>query len=469
MDYKALVEQYKDQLIDDLKGLLAIESVRGETTEEAPVGEGPLAALNYMMTIGERDGMTTKSVDNLAGHIEHGSGNKIFGVLGHVDVVPVSADDWDTPPFEPTIKDGYLIARGVQDDKGPTMAAYYAVKILKDQGVDFNQRLRLIIGTDEESNWECTRAYFDSEAMPDAGFAPDAAFPLIHGEKGISTFNLVQNVDEENVEAAPVTLIDFNSGSAYNVVPDAAIARLQTEDVEDIKMKFEQFIADNDVKGNVGINGNLELKVSGKSAHGSTPKEGVHAGHILLKFLSELSLDGRGQHFVDVMNRFVVDNLDGSQMDIFSTHEEMGETTVNSGIIKYDAIDGGHVGVNYRYPFGVDFDQTIDRLKKTLDQEQFRIEDASGMPPHYVEKDDPLIKVLVDSYRNHVDDPREPFTIGGGTYARTLDKGVAFGAMFEDSLDTMHQKNERMKIDELLRVTTIYLEALHRIVTSDEI
>lgn len=468
MNYKELVEQYKDDLIQDLSGLLAIDSVRGEKTPEAPVGKGPLEALNYMMALGDRDGMTTKSVENLAGHIEYGSGEEIFGVLGHVDVVPVS-DDWDTPPFEPTIKDGYLIARGVQDDKGPTMAAYYAMKILKEQGYEFNKRLRLIIGTDEESNWECTEAYFKHEAMPDAGFAPDAAFPLIHGEKGISTFDLIQEFNEENTSVGSVNLVQFNSGSAYNVVPDVATAILKADDEVIVIEAFEKFLADNNVEGTVESTGDLTLKAFGKNAHGSTPDLGVHAGHILLKFLNQLDLDGKGSHFVTVMNSYIVDNLDGKQMDLFSSHEEMGETTVNSGIIKYDMTKGAVVGVNYRYPFGVDFDKNIEALTKTITAEQFSIKDASGQPPHYVNADDPLIKVLVESYRNHVEDDRAPFTIGGGTYARTLDKGVAFGAMFKDTLDTMHQKNERMKIDELILVTTIYLEALHRIVTGNEI
>src|SRR5690625_6257685 len=80
------------------------------------------------------------------------------------------------------------------------MAAYYDLKILHNEGYKFNQRFRLIVGTDEESDWQCTDAYFKSEEMPDAGFAPDAAFPLIHGEKGITTFNIIQqqtSLDDE--------------------------------------------------------------------------------------------------------------------------------------------------------------------------------------------------------------------------------------------------------------------------------
>ena len=107
-------------------------------------------------------------VANLAGHIEFGKGDELFGVLGHVDVVP--GKGWTSEPFEPVIRNNEIVARGVQDDKGPTMAAYYALKILHNEGYEFNRRVRLIVGTDEESDWQCTDAYFKEEEMPSPDF-----------------------------------------------------------------------------------------------------------------------------------------------------------------------------------------------------------------------------------------------------------------------------------------------------------
>src|SRR5699024_3556387 len=80
MDFNENVNQYKDKMLEDLKGLLSIESVRGESKPDAPVGDGPKEALMYMLSLGERDGMDTKVVDNLAGHIELGSGEDLFGI-----------------------------------------------------------------------------------------------------------------------------------------------------------------------------------------------------------------------------------------------------------------------------------------------------------------------------------------------------------------------------------------------------
>ena len=145
----------------------------------------------------------------------------------------------------------------------------------------------------------------------------------------------------------------------------------------------------------------------------------------------------------------------------------MGEVSVNTGIINYTEVDGGEFGVNLRYPIGFDFDSGIEQYKEAIQDEGFTVEDITNQDAHYVDKNDPLVQTLLESYRSHVDDDREAFTIGGGTYARTLERGVAFGAMFKDTEDSMHQRDEHMAIDELLLATTIYLEALYRLTVNE--
>lgn len=182
-----------------------------------------------------------------------------------------------------------------------------------------------------------------------------------------------------------------------------------------------------------------------------------------------MDLDDNAMNFVDFANKYIVGNYKGEKFGMSHVHEEMGEVSVNTGMINYTEVDGASFGVNLRYPEGLDFNSRIHALKSTILSQGFTIEDISDEPPHYVDPGDPLVKILLDSYRNHVEDKTEPFTIGGGTYARTLERGVAFGAMFHDTKDTMHQKNESMKIDELLKATAIYLEAIYRICVEGEI
>ena len=131
-----------------------------------------------------------RNIDNYAGDFEFGQGDEVLGIFAHLDVVPAGSG-WDTDPYEPVIKDGKLYARGSSDDKGPTMACYYALKIIKELELPVSKRVRFIVGTDEESGWGDMDYYFAHNGLkdPDFGFSPDAEFPIINGEKGnITTY-----------------------------------------------------------------------------------------------------------------------------------------------------------------------------------------------------------------------------------------------------------------------------------------
>lgn len=150
VNWKHEVESRQDAMLEDLKDLLRIRSVRDDAkaVAGAPFGPGPKEALDFMMAMGQKDGFETKVVEDVAGHIEFGQGEEIVGILGHVDVVP-EGDGWDSAPYEPEMRDGKLFARGVSDDKGPTIAAYYGMKIIKELGLPVSKRIRLFIGSDE--------------------------------------------------------------------------------------------------------------------------------------------------------------------------------------------------------------------------------------------------------------------------------------------------------------------------------
>ncbi|WP_016898249.1 dipeptidase PepV [Staphylococcus capitis] len=462
--WKEKVLEYENQMIDDLKGLLSIESVRDDSkaSEDAPVGPGPRQALDYMYELAERDGFSTHDVDHIAGRIEAGQGEDVLGILCHVDVVP-AGDGWDSDPFDPVVTDDAIIARGTLDDKGPTIAAYYAVKILNDMNVDWKKRIHMIIGTDEESDWKCTDRYFQTEEMPTLGFAPDAEFPAIHGEKGITTFDLIQDQINEEVDEPDYELLNFESGQRYNMVPDHAEARvLVKENMTDVIQNFEYFVEQNELQGESTVDsGILILTVEGKAVHGMDPSLGVNAGLYLLKFLSSLNLDKSAKDFVEFNNRYLFDSHFGEKMGMKFHTDVMGDVTTNIGIIKYDNKEAGRYGVNLRYPQGFEFEEAVERFTNEIKGIGFSLELGKVQKPHYVDKDDPFVEKLVKAYRNQTGDMTEPYTIGGGTYARNLDKGVAFGAMFEDTEDLMHQKNEYMTKKQLINATSIYLEAIY--------
>jgi succinyl-diaminopimelate desuccinylase len=467
LDWKKEVDKRKDALIEDAQKLLRIKSLLDEenATDHAPLGEGVKEALDFMLKLGEKDGFKSKNVGNLAGHLEFGEGEEIVGVLCHVDVVP-EGDGWTSDPFGAEIREEKIFARGAIDDKGPTMAAYYAMKIVKEMELPLSKRVRMIIGTDEESDWRCVEHYFKHEEMPSMGFAPDADFPIIYAEKGISDFDLVQIGKYDGTEREVLAeVISFQSGRRYNMVPDFARASLvvhleQTEVVQ----RYIDFLKKTELKGKYYIdNGELILELQGVSAHGMEPDNGKNAGILMALFLASLQIDDKACQYFQFVSRYLCDDSRGRKLGIAYSDEITGDLTVNVGKLSYSQEHGGRLGFNVRYPVTNDMAETKDKLQSLIEKEHFIIENFTDSKPHHVEEDDFLIQTLKKVYEQQTGDKAELLSIGGGTYARSLKSGVAFGPLFPGREDIAHQKDEHMFIEDLLKATAIYAQAIYEL------
>ena len=460
IDFKQEVLNHKEDLLKDLFDLLSVRSILGtDITEETPFGSGPREALDLILSFGKRDGYKTKLVENKAGHIEVGQGEELFGILGHVDVVPVVEADWISHPFKPEIRDGKIFARGSLDDKGPTMAAYYAVKLLDKLGVKWNKRVRVIVGSDEETGFRCVETYFKHEEQPASGFTPDAMFPLVYAEKARATFDHKLKFVAEDGEYN-YKLVKFNGGQVLNMVIASAEAVLVGE-VSDIKEKFEKFLVQEKLEGKVSVENTIKLTLKGKAAHGSTPQYGINGATKLAEFLSTLGLDNNGKNFVDYIVEKLANDPFGEKLGIDYSDNEMGEATYNYGILEYDLENKvGIVSTDCRHPKKFDLVARLNGVKVN----NIDIEVTSTKEAHYVPKDDELVTTLMDVYRKYTGDTKnDAFVLGGGTYARCLKKGVAFGLLFPGKEDTMHQANEYLEVEDLLLATAIYAEGIYKL------
>lgn len=464
------VEKRKEALIKDTQELLHIKSLLDEenTTPDAPLGQGVKDALDFMLNLGEKDGFTPKNVGNVAGHLEFGEGKELLGILCHVDVVP-EGDGWTSDPYSAEIRDGKIYARGALDDKGPTMAAYYAMKIVKELGLPLKKRVRMIIGTDEESNWRCVEHYFQQEEMPTLGFAPDADFPIINAEKGIADFDMVQKLSGHGSSEANVEVVNFVSGKRYNMVPDFAKAVLLVNDKQtDIVQRFAEFLKKHDIEGRSFVeNGELVLEVIGVSAHGMEPKKGINAGLFLAEFISKLSLNSEAEQYFQFVSRYFFNDSRGVNLGVDYTDEISGELTINAGKLAFTKGDGGSIGMTCRYPVTNNMEITKAKLDVLLEKEGFAIENFSDSKPHHVDEKEFLIQTLKKVYEEQTGEKAELIAIGGGTYARSLKAGVAFGPLFPGRPDIAHQKDEYMYIEDLLRATAIYAQAIFELAQSE--
>ncbi|WP_078544975.1 dipeptidase PepV [Litchfieldia alkalitelluris] len=462
-----LVEKQQHEIISDTQEFLRINSVldEGTITSNAPFGKGINEALTFLLSKGTEQGFTAKNVDGYAGHLEIGKGEEIVGILCHVDVVP-EGDGWQSAPFDAEIRDGKIFARGAIDDKGPTMAAFYAMKIVNDLKLPLTKRVRMIIGTDEESNWQCVDHYFKHEEMPTLGFAPDADFPIIYAEKGIVDFDLIQIEQEcEKVVTNNSVLVSFQSGRRYNMVPDFAEAKLnvageQTSFIE----QFNEYLNRYQLRGKAILEDTVcVLHLEGKSAHAMEPNHGKNAALYLSQFLSNYEWDSKADQFLRLISSYFLNDSRGKALGIEYSDDISGELTVNVGKVSYSQEDGGVLGLNMRYPVTADIDLIKQQIEKVAEKQQFSLSHFSNSKPHHVNQDDFLIRVLQKVYEEQTGEEAKLISIGGGTYARSLKSGVAFGPLFPRREDSAHQKDEHIYIEDLLKATAIYAQAIYEL------
>lgn len=461
MNWYELAKAREQELLAELQALIQIESVLDETTisDEAPFGKGPKEALDFMLAKGEAEGFVVKNIDNMAGHIEMGEGDDILGILCHVDVVPAGdLATWTYPPFEGHIVDGKLYARGAIDDKGPTMAAWLGMKLVKDAGVPLSKRVRMIIGADEETDFRCVDRYFEKEEMPSIGFAPDADFPLINAEKGIAHVVFSSLSKREETEG----LISFKAGHRINMVPDYAEAAIAANCPIDVHA-FEMFLENMQLSGKVvEQDGHFVVALRGKSAHAMEPEKGINAAVRLAQFLTTQQISGRGEKFLHFLADVFADNPYGEKLNMDYEDEMSGKMTLNPGFVAYDEATA-QVEISMRYSVTYDFDAFITRGQQAAKLYEMALDVASNSKPHYVPEDDELVATLLNIYRGVTGDMSKPLSTGGGTYARVMKKGVAFGMLYPGEQDVAHQADEFVVVENLVKAAAIYAEAIAKL------
>ncbi|MFY1066712.1 dipeptidase PepV [Enterococcus sp. AD013-P3] len=466
IDWKKEVASRKDDLLNDLVELLKVKSEREDdkATADAPFGPGPKNALIHMLGYGERDGFTVKNVDNYAGHIEYGEGDETLGIFCHMDVVP-AGDGWDTDPYQPVIKDNKIYARGSSDDKGPSVAAYYGLKIIKELGLPLSKKIRFVVGSDEESGWGDMDYYFQHEEKPNFGFSPDAEFPIINGEKG----NVTVTLHFENTNDGDFELQSFDAGLRVNMVPGNATAVFKAAgdiSLEELATAYTDFLNENGLAGELEAEGDLvKVDLIGKSAHGASPQSGVNAGTFLALFLDRYPFGGGAKSFLHTAATYVHVDHYGEKLGVAHTDPRMGQLTMNAGLLKFgEDFEDNYITLNFRYPTGVTADGLVEKITETVGADGAKVDrEERDSAPHYVPMEDPLVETLLAVYEDHTGEKGYEQVIGGGTFGRLLERGVAYGAMFPGYTDTMHQANEFMSLDDLFNAAVIYADAIYRL------
>ena len=334
------------------------------------------------------------------------------------------------------------------------------MKAIKDAGIVPSKKIRMILGANEETGWKCMEHYFGKLKMPQPtlAFTPDSSFPVTHAEKGISPLFISKKF--QGIDG-----ISFKGGTALNSVCEFVEGRLPAKYAKEVEEKLPAFNADKEYKITSKVEGDtLVLESHGKSAHGSRPSLGYNAANALMLFLKDIALEEEA--LKDIINLFDTKfktDYHGESLGIGFEDEPSGKLTINIGKI---SLENGefNLGVDCRHPVTIETKKGVDTATESVASLGYTLESKGGMGPLYVPKDDFLVETLMDIYKEITGDvAAEPVAIGGGTYARAVTNGVAFGALLHDQEDNMHQKNEYLEISKLDTWLRIYVDAIYKL------
>ena len=459
------IDNLRNDIVKEICNLVNIPSVSEETNNpELPFGEKCKNALEYTLKLGEQLGFRTKNIDNYCGYIEFGEGEKLVGIIGHLDVVP-SGDGWDTPPFEACIREGKIFGRGTIDDKGPVISSLYAMKAVKDN-LKINSRVRLILGLNEEKSWECIKHYKEKEEHPTIGFSPDADFPCIYAEKGIATIYLKEDFTKYESLPIKITKIDCKN-NAINVVPKycSVNLKLNLDEIDiGICLKSIDSIIE---KQNLDISYTISEKEiylvsKGIQAHAAHPHLGKNAISQMLILLNNIFKNyNYNINLFDYFAKYIGMEFNGKSLGI-DHEDESGSLTLNVG--NFSISEGIlQIGINLRIPVNTPILEIVNTISKKCSENALDSSITGKQEPLFIPKDNHLVKLLCSIYNKNTNSNAEPIAIGGGTYARAFDNCISFGANCPGDQDMCHQANEFVDIEKIVLACKIYAEAIYEL------
>ena len=443
-----IIEDGKQELTQTLRRWIAVPSIKAAAAEGAPFGENVRRALETALDDAKAMGFQVRSIDNYAGDVRMGpEGIDPLGILVHLDVVPVG-DGWTVNPFEGVVEGDRMIGRGTSDDKGPAVAALYAMRAVKLAGIPLKREVRLILGCDEETGMEDIAYYKAHCDLPRSGFSPDASYPVINTEKGLLAIELRGKTPTDGLKVKR-----FNVGERQNVVPGSATALIEgnADECDHINSLAKEMTLD--VKAEPAEGGIL-LTATGINGHAAYPESARNAIGEMLLMLRALGVTGPLKTLADSIG---VD-YDGISLGVGCSDKTSGPLTCNIGIIRYDE-NGLYAVLDFRYPLLANGERIAETVKAALAPEVT----ASVLAikhPHHVAPNSPLVVALLNAYHAETGRTRECVATGGGTYARCLQEGVAFGASFPEDDDVAHQANEFISLDSLMQTVRIIARAI---------
>ena len=457
----AYIDEVWDDVIRDIEALVAHPSVSDASKAQpgAPFGPEVRAALDEVLSIARRLGYETGEDEGYIGWGDlAGEESAQVATIAHIDVVP-AGPGWTGDPFTVRHREGWLIGRGVSDDKGPAVLSLYAGAFFKREGITPRYAFRALLGCDEEVGMTDVHHYLETHENPAFLFTPDAEFPLCNAEKGLFGCTFASAPIEGGL------ILSWSGAEATNAIPSESVVELAVDAAE-----LPQPRAHADRLTIEAVRpGVARVTAHGIGGHAAMPEGTLNAVGLIVGYLRELTgvLAAGEERFLELL-ALVHDGTDGAAMGIASADEAFGPLTSNAGVI---AVVDGRItqSLDCRCPASITADEIEATLCELASRYGATVEDVSTKVPFSVDAAHPAVQTLIDVYREVTGDTEaKPFSMGGGTYARNFTCAVSFGpeepmANAPAWVGPMHGPDEGASEAALRRALKIYILALVRL------
>lgn len=455
----AFIDAHTQEMLEDICELCRINSEKMPAEEDMPYGPGAAECLDAALDMAEGYGFEVVDYDGYVGCVDFGELPKHLDILAHLDIVP-AGEGWKvTEPFDPVVKDGKLYGRGTADDKGPAVAALYAMRAIKELGIPLKKNVRLIMGTDEECGSSDIAHYYSVEKEAPMTFSPDASYPVINTEKGRLPGHFTACWTAS--EALP-KLVSIQAGTKINVVPGKAAATVAGLEADVLEAAGKAVEAETGIQFRFdGDSAACTITAVGKGAHASTPEEGNNAITGLVALLARLPFAPCGQ--VDMIKKLAAlmphGDVNGTTLGIDMQDDISGRLTLAFSMltITADSLDGEF---DSRCPVCANEENVLHAVKAKMAAEGITLLNETMTPPHHVDADCQLVKTLLKAYEDYTGEKGECQATGGGTYVHNLKNGVAFGATMPGTDNQMHGADEFAVVEHLVISAKMFAQVI---------
>jgi acetylornithine deacetylase/succinyl-diaminopimelate desuccinylase-like protein len=192
------VDEHRERFLEELKDLLRIPSISTLPKHRKDIRRAARFVADQLSAIGLQHVKVIKTEGHPLVYAEwlNAPGKPTVLLYGHYDVQPVDPIDlWQSPPFEPEVRDGNLYARGAVDDKGQMLGIIKALEALLRTGGALPVNVRVLIEGEEEAGGESIEAYVkafphklgcDVAVIVDSGMPAEDVPSITYGVRGIA-------------------------------------------------------------------------------------------------------------------------------------------------------------------------------------------------------------------------------------------------------------------------------------------